>query len=219
MHAFASLLLITTLTFPASELILRSGAHIRTDGSVSIENGRVTFRSAGALYSIPEADVDLDASRSITAIVPAIRVEPAFKLKVTREERDRLLRELEDNHSGGAPASVPLTPVPKSAALAAQDSPEEWQWKERAQGYEENIRRAQEQLDLLRRKVEQLQSRIHYLVMSGFKTQQFTFDTTELEFTRDQIPQAELNLTRAQREYAQFLDNARRQGVMPGWLR
>jgi len=219
MHALASLLLITTLTFPTSELILRSGAHIPTDGSVAIDNGRVVFRSAGALYSIPEADVDLDASRSITAIVPPIRVETPFRLKVTREERDRLLRELEENHSGGAPASVPLTPVPKSPQLAAQDSPEEWQWKERAQGYEESIRRAQEQLDLLRRKVEQLQSRIRFLLMSGFKTQAFTFDTTELEFTRDQIPQAELNLQRAQREYALFLDNARRQGVLPGWLR
>ena len=41
----------------------------------------------------------------------------------------------------------------------------------------------------------------------------------ELVQTQEQIPRAELELHRAQREHDQFRDDARRQGVTPGWLR
>jgi hypothetical protein len=219
MNAFASLLLITTLTFPTSVLVLRSGKRIHTDGSVAIENGVVTFRNAGALYSVRESDVDLDASRAIVVTPPEQRSESAWKLKVSREERDRLLRDLEQNHSGGTPVVAPMPSTAKSPQLAAQDSPQEWEWKQRAQQYEESVRRAHEELDLLRECVEQLESRVRGLLLQGFKPQQFTYDTSQLEFNREQIPHAELEVRRAEREYATFLDNARRQGILPGWLR
>jgi len=218
MNAFASLLLISTLTFPTPMLMLRSGKQIRTDGSVSIDNGRVLFRSGGALYSIPEGDVDLDASRSITSPLPIVRAESGMKLKVTPEERARLLKELEQNHSG-SPSDVPIPVATRSELSRGNESPQEWEWKERAQAYEERIRQAHEELDLLRDRVDQLQNRVRSLLLQGFKPQQFTYDTSQLEFTRDQIPNAELKVRRTEREYEQFLDNARRQGVLPGWLR
>jgi len=37
--------------------------------------------------------------------------------------------------------------------------------------------------------------------------------------TLDQIPAAELEVTRAERANAQFRDDARKQGILPGWLR
>ena len=42
---------------------------------------------------------------------------------------------------------------------------------------------------------------------------------TQLAYAEDSIPNAALSVQRAQRAYDQFRDDARRQGVMPGWLR
>lgn len=219
MSALASLLLITALTFPTSFLVLRSGQRMQVDGSVTIDQGRVIFRSGGALFSIPEHDVDLDATRSLSLPTPIVRADVPNRLKVTPEERDRLLRELEQNHNGtpGEPVKLPTT---NQATKELNDSSrDEWSWKRQAQAYEENIRRAREDVDLLRSKAEQLQNRVRSLLAQGFKPEQFTYDSTQLANTRDQLPYAELALKQAEREYDQFLDNARRQGVPPGWLR
>ncbi|HYU24176.1 MAG TPA: hypothetical protein VEO74_03155, partial [Thermoanaerobaculia bacterium] len=57
------------------------------------------------------------------------------------------------------------------------------------------------------------------LLSLGYKPRQFTYDSTQLEATLAQIPRAELDVERAERAYAQFKENARRQGILPGWLR
>lgn len=217
MNAFL-LLLITTLTIPTPALILRGGDRIDVDGGIRVEQGRVIFRSGGALYSIPQADVDLTATRAAAAI-PVVKAETTQRLKVSEAERKRLLRDLEQNHAG-TPTTATLPPAPPPVSEREQlGNPEEWSWRREAQNHEEEIRRAQEELDLLRTQAEQLRAHISSLLSLGYKPNQFTYDSTQLQNALDQIPRAELELARAQRAYAQFKENARKQGILPGWLR
>ncbi|HJT17576.1 MAG TPA: hypothetical protein VJ853_09320 [Thermoanaerobaculia bacterium] len=217
MHGVMHFLLLASLAIQTNTLVLRTGYRIDVDGSVKVEAGRVLFRSGGALYSVAEEDVDLDATRA--AGVPiSIREEKAGRLKVTPEERQRLIKELEQNHNGTAPATLQLPPgpTPQETAAASQD---EWTWKRAARAHEEQIRQAQENLDLLRNKAAALRAHISGLLALGYKPNQFSYDTTDLAYTEEQIPQAQLDLQRAQRAYEQFKDDARRQGVPPGYLR
>ncbi len=74
-------------------------------------------------------------------------------------------------------------------------------------------------MDLLESRAAELQAKIHSLVALGYKPAQFTYDTTELQRTRDRLPYARLEVTRALRANEQFREDARREGVLPGWLR
>ncbi len=219
MNPLALLLLITALSIPTNTLILRTGQRIDVDGSVRQENGRVIFRSAGALYSVPVEEVDLDATRASAAAVP-IQAESRGRLRVSPEEKARLLRELEENHYGTpAPENALDVPPGPTSAERQQAFEDEWSWRRTAQSYEEAVRRAQEEFDLLVEKAAALKAHIVGLLHLGFKPNQFTYDTTQLAYTLEQIPRAELEVQRALRAYDQFRDNARRQGVTPGWIR
>jgi len=212
-------LLIAALVIQTNTLVLRSGQRIDVDGSVKVEAGRVLFRSGGALYSVAEDNVDIDATRAAGMPI-AIREEKPGRLKVTAEEKQRLIKELEQNHNGtAAPADalqVPPGPTAEERAAATQD---EWSWKRQARAYEEAIRQAQENLDMLRNKAAALRAHIAGLLALGYTPNQFSFDSTDLAYTEQAIPQAQLELQRAQRAYDQFKDDARRQGVPPGYLR
>jgi len=218
MNTLATLLLVTALTIPTPSLVLRSGVRIDVDGSVQQEDGRVVFRHAGVLYSLPAAEVDFDATRAAGANVTVVRAEEKGKLKVSREERDRLLRDLEQNHNGTVAPSNGLDVFPASPE-AKTNSEDEWAWRREARGYEESVRRAKENLQLLYDRVDSLKQRIFTLSSLGYKPAQFTYETSQLQQTYDVIPQAELEVQRAQRALDQFRDDARRLGVMPGWLR
>jgi hypothetical protein len=211
------ILLITALTIPTPALIFRNGDRIDVDGNVRVDEGRVIFRSGGALYSVPEGEVDLAATRAAAAI-PVVKAEMPMRLKVSEAERTRMLRELEENHNG-TPSTAKLPRFPEVSEREQLANPEEWSWRRDAQSYEESIRQAREELDLLRTKAEQLRAHIAGLISLGYKPQQFTYDSTQLANALDQIPRAELELARAERAYAQFRENARRQGILPGWLR
>jgi hypothetical protein len=219
MSPLAHILLITALSIPTNTLVLRSGQRIDVDGSVKVDNGRVLFRSAGALYSVAEEEVDLDATQAAGVPIP-IRQENRGRLRVSPEEARRLLQELEQNHSGKpAPPSqlyIPPGPSPEERQQATED---EWAWRRQARSYEEGVRRAQENLDLLYDKAAALKAHIAGLLALGFKPNQFSYDTTLLAYTIDQIPTAALEMERAQRAYDQFRDDARRLGVTPGWTR
>lgn len=211
------ILLITALSIPTPALIFRNGDRVDVDGNVRVDEGRVIFRSGGALYSVPEAEVDLAATRAAAAI-PVVKAETPMRLKVSEAERTRLLRELEENHNG----TPSMATLPHFAQLSEREqlaNPEEWSWRRDAQAYEESIRRAHEELDLLRTTAEQLRAHIAGLISLGYKPQQFTYDSTQLASALDQIPRAELEVARAERAYAQFRENARKQGILPGWLR
>jgi hypothetical protein len=223
MNALASLFLLAALTIQTPTLVLRSGTRYDVDGSVRVEGARVLFRAAGALYSLPVDEVDLDATRA-AAVVVIVKPETRGKLKVSDEKRKQLLRDLEQNHNGGPPANVPVAlDVPRNTEAdktpAEKSSSEEWQWRRQARGYEDGVRRAKEDLAQLHDRADKLRSQIHAFVSRGYKPNQFTYQSTELENALAQIPSAELEVTRAERALAQFREDARKLGVMPGWLR
>jgi hypothetical protein len=211
------ILFVTALSIPTPTLVFRSGHRLDVDGSVRVEQGRVIFRSGGALYSVPEAEVDLAATRAVVS-VPIVKAQTTMRLKMSEAERTRLFKELEQNHSG-TPTTAKLPSFPTVSEREQLASPEEWSWRREAQAYEESIRRAREELDLLRTRAEQLRAHIAGLLSLGYKPRQFTYDSTQLEATLAQIPRAELDVERAERAYVQFKENARRQGILPGWLR
>ncbi len=138
------------------------------------------------------------------------------KLKGTEAERQRLIAELEQNHSGRDAAPLRLADLPPAEP---RNTDAEWSWRSRAKAYEEGIRQAKENLDLLQTKADALRSHIAGLLSLGYKPAQFTYDATSLQSTLDQVPYAELAVTRAERAYDDFREEARVKGITPGWLR
>ena len=138
------------------------------------------------------------------------------KLKGTEADRQRLIAELEQNHSGREAAPLRLADLPPAEP---RNTDAEWSWRSRARVYEEEIRQAKENLDLLEQKAAALRSHIAGLLSLGYKPSQFTYDATSLQGTLEQIPYAELAVTRAERAYDDFREEARRKGITPGWLR
>lgn len=212
-----ALLLLITLT--TSTLVLRTGERIAVEGTPRTDNGVVTFRSAGLLYSMPaEEIVRIEETASPNG------EKAKRKLAVSEEERKRLIEELEQNHSG-QPAPPPPAPDALRAATAPEPTPPpdpgtaEAEWRRRAREHEENIRRAQEEVTLLENRIAQLQSEINTFFTLGFRPSQFTYQTTQIARAQEQLPAAQLEVTRAERAFAEFREDARKAGVLPGWLR
>jgi len=206
--------------FLLSTLVLRSGQHIDIDGPWHEDHGRIIFRTVeGTLYSVPKDEVDLDTTRAMS--VPPLVTAPSsdrVKLKVSEEEKKRLIAELEKNHSG-LPSRERTVGVEMVPEAPRPNTDEEWNWRNRARDYEERIRQARENRELLITRTEALRSHISGLLSLGYKPSQFTYDSSQLQYMIEAIPNADLDLTRAERAYAQFRDDARRMDVPPGWLR
>ena len=197
----------------AVTLVLHSGDRIAVEGNVREDDGVVTFRQGGLLYSLPAEEV-----LRIEQPAEEAAEKPRRKLRVSDEERKRLIAELERNHSG-TPSTTPpprLADIPPAAAPEPND---EQYWRSQARGHEEGVRRAQEELALLEARAAELQSQINSFFSLGYKPRQFTYQTTQLARTLEQIPYARLEVTRAERVWQQFREDARRAGVLPGWLR
>ncbi len=217
MSVVASLLLLTSLNLPSDipTLVLRSGQRIAVEGPIHEDNNLLVFREAGgSLYSLLATEVDVEQTRAAIAPATVVLVEPPpvtvvderLKLRVSESERARLLRELELNHSGtAAPPQTLLErpPEPPTRAEVQAQAVEEWAWRNRARSYEESIRQAKENLNLLEARAAQIQSKIRGLLSLGFKPGQFTYDTFQLQNTLEQIPYAELEVTRAVRTCCQ----------------
>ena len=209
-----ALLHLLTLT---SVLVLHSGERIPVEGTAKEENGMIVFRSAGSLYSMPAAEVQRIEKIESKPETPKVR-----RLAVSEEHRQRLIEELEKNHAGGPVTELrPIreTSPPPTREEARETRNEENEWRRRARVYEESVRQAREELQLLETRVNELQSQIQGFVSLGYRPRQFTWQTTQLERTKEQLPYARLAVTRAERAYEQFREDARREGVMPGWLR
>jgi len=208
---FAALLIL------ASTLVLRSGERIAVGGAVTEKNGVVMFRSGGALYSMPASEVAEIATKAANASYGDAQKFPR-RLKVSVAERKRLLQDLERNHSGQVPADQRWESEPVRDETPRANA-EEWNWRRQAREYEESVRQAKENLNLVLDHVDRLRAEIRGLLSLGWKPEAFTYQTTQLAYAADSIPNAALSVQRAQRAYDQFRDDARRQGVMPGWLR
>lgn len=221
MHALAIVLLTAAISIPhpilTTALILRDGTRFDVDGPIREEQERIIFRTSGSLYSIQISDVDMEATRAAVS-KPVIAISDSDRrLKVPAAERDRLLRELEQNHSGTSRPDVRLEPV--SEPRESPDKGDEWSWRAAARAHEEAVRRAREDVELLRARAESLRQQIRQFFGLGYRANQFTYQSSELEVTLSQIPAAELEIARAQRANDQFREDARKQGIMPGWLR
>lgn len=215
--------LLLLFTIATSTLVLRSGDRIAVEGPVRLENGVVTFRMNGLLYSMPAVEVDEEATRrGAAATAKATEAEEIRRLKVSAEERDRLLRELEKNHGGDpipADQVFPPAPPPPTRGEVEQRKRDERSWRQMARDYEETVRRAYEELELIEQRIAQLQNEIRTFTGLGFAPRQFTYQTTRLVQAREQLPGARLEIARAERALAQFREDARREGILPGWLR
>ena len=218
MAALTTFLMTIALSLPPTNLVLRSGERFDVDGPIRQEQGRVIFRVEGILYSIPLAEVDLDVTRAAEN-VSVVRGDERMRLKKSKEERARLVRELEQNHSGTTPSPRAAPPPSRERSETAQDNRDEWTWRRSARTYEDALRQSQEELQLLQDRVEKLRYEISGFLSLGYKPNQFSYQTTELQYAIDSIPRAELQVARARRALDQFRDDARRQGVLPGWLR
>lgn len=222
----ATLLLVTALALPTNVLVLRSGDRIEIQ-SAHEQDGRVVFRTTdGRLFSLPLHEIDLVAtSTGDAAAAPAPnagqpeRIAGQKKLKVSAEERRRLIEALEQNHSGrpAPPSTIELPPA--SSEEGARQTEDEWTWRNRARALEEAVRQAKENRDLLLGRADALRSHILGLLSLGYKPGQFTYDTSQLQYTLEQIPQANLDITRAERALSEFREEARQRGITPGWLR
>jgi chromosome segregation ATPase len=210
-----ALVLLLAMT---STLILHSGDRIVAEGAVTEKDGVVMFRSGGVLYSMPAVEIArIEKQDEAKREAPPVR-----KLRVSEQERKRLLAELEKNHSGTPPAKQPIVEKAPSAPTredVADQKREEAQWRREARAYEEAVLRTREDLQLLHSRIDQLRAKIQSLVSLGYQPRQFTYDTAQLELTLQRIPAAELEVARAQRAYEQFREDARKEGVPPGWLR
>lgn len=213
-----------------STLVLRSGDVIPVEGKPVEKDGVLMFRSAGMLYSLPASEVErIETTESpdaaaidSKATADQRKAPPPRRRIVSEEERKRLLANLEKNHGGTPPPpqqAPPTLPPPPTRAEATELKREEAEWRREARAHEEAIRRANEELELLESRADELRSKIHSLVSQGYKPHQFTYDTTQLQQTLEQIPYARLQITRAIRANEQFREDARRDGVLPGWLR
>jgi hypothetical protein len=220
MNVLASLLLVTAMLIPTPALVLKSGKRIDVDEAVRVEHGTVYFRSNRTLFSVPSSEVDLDATRAAGSVVTATPADETAKLKVSAEAREKMLRDLEKNHAG-TPASKEQLSIPDAPKKATSTNPsgDEQSWRQSARAHEENVRQARENLQLLFVRAAEIREKISTFMSQGFKPGQFTYDTTQLARIEEQIPQAELEVRRAERAQQQFLDDARKQGVLPGWLR
>jgi hypothetical protein len=185
----------------------------------------VTFRSGGLLYSMPASEVQRIESESpaeSAVKVIAEKKDTPRRKPVSEEERNRLLAELERNHGGTPPPpeqAPPRLPAPPTREEVKETQREEWQWRREARAHEEAVRRAQEELELIEARIEDFRNKIQTFVALGYKPHQFTYDTTQLQQAIDSLPYARLEITRAIRANEQFREDARREGVLPGWLR
>ncbi|MEO6259350.1 MAG: hypothetical protein ABIP63_03335 [Thermoanaerobaculia bacterium] len=218
MATLATLLMTVALALPATSMVLRSGERIEVDGPIRQEQGRVIFRADGVLYSVPLSEVDFDLTRAVSENVTMVRGDERMRLKKSKEERDRLLRELEKNHSGTAAPPLKSTPVQRESVEPASNR-DEWSWRQAARSYEDEVRHSEEEVQLLSDRIERLRHEISTFISLGYRPNQFSYQTSELQFAIDSLPRAELQVARARRALDQFRDDARRQGVLPGWLR
>lgn len=215
------------LTLMTTTLVLRSGDRITVDATPQTDNGVVMFRVKGTLYSLPASEIERvveDAPATPPPPTPRVATAAAkqTKLAVSEDHKKRLLAELEQNHTGTpAPPQQrvqPLPPPPTAEETKLSDQ-DEWAWRREARSYQESVRRAKEELELLETRARDLQWRIFQLASLGYKPKDYTYDSSQLVLTLEQIPRAQLEVTRAERALEEFREEARRRGVMPGWLR
>ena len=238
--AIAPLLLLISVAPPpvpsSVVLLLHDGTRIETSGPVDRQGSRLTFRSRdGILYSIPASEVDREISReqsgppsNATMVVMSGETAGATERPGLTDlagrklnDKGKLLHQIEQNHSGTrAPRVANREPLPPVEATATSlRNPDEWAWRREARSHQEAVRRATEDVAMLEAQEKKLEDQILSFTSLGYRARQFTYQTSELVRVREQLEPARLEIARAQRALDQFMDDARRQDILPGWLR
>jgi hypothetical protein len=236
----AFLILIAALLPEAPEqILLRSGQAIPVRGEVREDGNRLVFTTpAGRLYSIPIEEVDLEAMRRAAGPESPPTAEesgdasrstpegPRREIRVSEEEKKRLLEELSRNRRGQPPPlQKSLTAegleeeLDRSARKRAADEIEAELWRERARVRRETLARAREQLASLQTRERRLQDEILTLSSMGYSGDQMVGQIMQLENTRSQMDRTREAIGAAERAWADLQEEARRAGALPGWLR
>jgi hypothetical protein len=98
-----------------------------------------------------------------------------------------------------------------------EEKGDEWSWRKAARTHEEAIRRSKEDVELLRSRAELLKRQIEQFFALGYRPNQFTYQSSELQLTLDQIPVAELEVKRAQRANDQFREARSMRNILRPW--
>jgi hypothetical protein len=240
----ATVLAVAALAGSLHTLVLGSGERFAVRADVRIEEGLVVFRTdSGSLYSIPLSEIDLprteaanemprraqapagpkrsaDQARVDLEQLLADRSLSGRQIVVSEEEKRRLIEEAQKSRgTPGEPAPLPKFDESGSTSSAERASRDEWYWREKSRAHHDRVERARENLELIVERERRLQDEILGLLSLGYKPDQFNLQVLQLAHARDSIPRAQLDLQRAERELARFKDDARRQGILPGWLR
>lgn len=230
------LLLATLFPAPPEAIVLLSGHRIAVEGEVREDGNRLVFKTAGGkLYSVPISEIDVEASlapeeKKEPTPAPAptadARPLPRRQIKVTDEEKRRLLDELAKNRSG--------QPAPEQRALTREGLEEELEradrkresdeasaerWRARARERREALQRGRDRLAALQEQERRLQDQILQLSSMGYSGDQMSAQILQLEQTRGMIDRAREAISAAERAWAQLEEDARRAGALPGWLR
>ncbi|HVT43341.1 MAG TPA: hypothetical protein VMT00_03025 [Thermoanaerobaculia bacterium] len=231
MHVVVSLLLVASAAHSLHDLVLSNGRRIAVQGETAVQDGRVVFRSPdGTLYSVSIEEIDMAATEARAqesrdpAAASASEESARFGvgIRVSEQEKKRILEEMSRSRGGQPPPQQDweaAKPIRAEESIVVDQTGDEWYWRNQARSHEESVRRAREELDLLLRQQRELEDQVLGFLSLGYKPNQFSYQVFRLQLTRDSIPRAQLAIERAERSYAQFRDDARRRGILPGWLR
>jgi hypothetical protein len=227
MIAPAVLLALTLFAEPVDVLVLRSGHQIAVEGEVTLQQGKVVFRHpSGVLYSLPLAEVDIVATERANHVgveawrereVPESESPLSGRLRVSKAEKERLLKELEK--SRGTPVARKIEAAPVVEEVEVRDRSEEMAWRAASKRLEEQVRSLAERVQMLRDRIEYLEDQIRTFIGMGMPGDQYGGNMIQLQDSRAMLEEAQLALASAQRELEDFREQARRAGILPGWLR
>lgn len=220
------------LTSPVEEIVLLNGAVIEVDDLVRVERGRLIYAGPdGVLYSIRLTDIDVEET---DARLPANRKpkrsapEPAQEvsrsslprdLPVSEEEKRRILEEMESKSHTGRPRNPEAEPAEADLEIAVEGETGEWEWRAAARRFNAAIGEAKERLASARQREKELNDLLLFFSGASGDATNYSYLMYQLSDLRSLIPRLENDVRRAERERLQFLDDARRQGIPPGWLR
>lgn len=222
--------LASLLTLNPETIVLRSGARMDLQGAMVLRDGQAIFTSPNKrLYSISIDEIDPDATEKLAAERKAAveerpsQVSAPRRFRVSGAERERLLRQIEANHEGkpGPPLDLQRLKdlTAESNSVTVSERGDERYWRDRARSFSEAVTRSREDLQLLLDRQQQLEDQILGFLSRGYNARQFSYQAEQLQLTRDSLAAARLAVTRANRENDRFRDDARREGILPGWLR
>lgn len=209
-------------------LVFTSGLEMPVCGMPDLSSDTVIFSSAdGRVYSVARGEIaglkDPDEAPASQESTGKAATGPGRSISVTPEEKQRLLDSLSKSRGTPRPAGkLPPAPVEDLRAdreIEVSGGSDERLWRERARAADERLLRAREELELLLRRERQLEDELLGLRSLGFRDNQFSYQIFQLQLTRDSMDRARLEIRRADRARFQLMEDARKEGILPGWLR